>query len=271
MTLPLPNPGSTDPNYFDLSAVPDEIKPEKYLSGGRPRMRDLAKNKRHGWYSDAKKMQAACAFAVTGNSRRVSELVKVPEGTIRAWKTTEWWNELQSRIRVEQNEEFDTKITKLLDKAVEQINDRLQDGDYVYNARADKLIRKPVGARDLSHITAQMVDKRQLLRGEPTSRTAKASENDKLVRLAEEFKRFATAKEVVSIAETIEEELGEEHAVEEGQIQEDNLPEYSDGDETWEATEAGDSNSDVAGWDDEEIEEEVEEQNTLTINEMFSE
>jgi len=50
------------------------------------------------------------------------------------------------------------------------------------------------------------IDKRQLLRGEPTSRVQKVSENEKLVRLAEQFKNFVKAKEVVSVAESIEEE-----------------------------------------------------------------
>lgn len=267
MPLAKPNPGSKDPNALDLSVVPEQIDPSLYVrknGRGRPKHRDAAKNKRHGWYSDAKKMEVACTFAVSGNSARVAEITKVPEGTIRAWKQTEWWHEIMSRIHQEQNEELDAKLTKLVDKAVEHINDRLDNGDYIYNAKADKLIRKPVNVKDMAIVTAITLDKRQLLRGEPTSRVEKVSENEKLVRLAEEFKKFAAAKQIESTALTIEEE---QYAIEEREIEEGNFSEYQDGDGTWETSETGNSNSTKQGG--EKQKEEAEE--GLTVNELFSE
>ena len=208
---------------MDLSTVPEEIKikegefTKKRL--GRPntvqaRRKNRAKLQEEGkavgsrnHYTDKEKMEVACTFAVTGNSRRTSELTGISEGTIRSWKTTEWWNELQSRIVKEQDEELGTKLTKLVDKAVDEINDRLTAGDYVYNPKADKLIRKPVNAKDLSIVAAVMVDKRQLLRGQPTSRVEKVSQEETLKKLAEDFKRFAIAKEVKQETQVIEAEV----------------------------------------------------------------
>lgn len=148
------------------------------------------------WFDDKTKMEVACAFAVTGNARRASELTGVPEGTIRSWKTQEWWHEIQSRIIQEQDEELDVKLTKLVDKAVDQVNDRLDNGDFIYNAKEDKLVRKPVGAKDLAIVTAITVDKRQLLRGQPTQRVEKVSTDERLNKLALEFKKFSNAKEI---------------------------------------------------------------------------
>lgn len=269
MPLPKPNPGSTDPNHFDTSSLPEEISVNPSRVGaGRPRKRDgRVEKKRHGWYSDNVKMKVACAYAVTGNSKRTSEMTKVPEGTIRVWKQTEWWEEIQSRIRLEANDELDTKLTKLVDRAVDEINDRLENGDYIYNIKQDKLVRKPVGARDLASITATSLDKRQLLRGEPTSRVQKVSENEKLVRLAEEFKKFALAKTIESTATRIE----VDNAIEVGQDEEGNFSEYQDGDGEWEATETSGGDSNVEGGESEEDWSETSEEETLTINELFSE
>lgn len=271
MPLAKPNPGSTDPNSFSLE-LPEVIKvSEKSITkGGRPRTRDAAgAKKRHGWYSDAKKLEVACAYAVSGNSRRVSELTKIPEGTIRAWKQTVWWHEIQSRIHQEQNEELDVKLTKLVDKAVDQINDRLESGDYVYNAKEDKLVRKPVNAKDIAIVTAITLDKRQLLRGEPTQRVEKISENEKLTRLAEQFKKFALAKEIDNDAERIE----VDNATQIGEIKESNFSEHQDGNEGWEASETSNSDSDEQGWDEQEYEEETQEDDEegITINQLFSE
>ncbi|MBT9145780.1 MAG: hypothetical protein DDT42_01657 [candidate division WS2 bacterium] len=166
-------------------------------------------------YTEKEKMNAVCVFAVAGNSRRTAEITKIPEATIRAWKQTEWWNELATRIIVEQDEELDTKLTALVDKAVGQVNDRLEKGNYVYNPRLDKLIRKPVDAKELAIVTAISIDKRELLRGKPTSRVEKISQEQRLVGLAAQFKSFVTAKEVKQVEEEIEEEEEVKEEVEE--------------------------------------------------------
>ncbi len=198
-------------NHAEFSVqLPDEIRVTDKLSKkavGKPaahitrRRKQLtqASGKATGnknFYSDKEKLDAACRFAVVGNSRRVAELTHIPEGTIRAWKCTEWWQEIQDRIIKEQDEELDSKLTKLVDKAVDEVNDRLDEGDWVYNPKLDKLVRKPVNAKDLAILTAITIDKRQLMRGQPTSRVEKVSQDEQLKTLALEFKKMALAKDI---------------------------------------------------------------------------
>lgn len=159
-------------------------------------------NRKH--YTEKEKMNAVCVFAVSGNSRRVAELTKIPEATIRQWKQTEWWQELLKRIHVEEDEELDTNLTKLVNKAVDAVNDRLEEGDWVYNPKLDKLIRKPVGIKDLAIVTAITIDKRQLLRGQPTQRVEKISQDERLLALQDKFRKFAEARDITQEAEVIE-------------------------------------------------------------------
>lgn len=168
-------------------------------------------------YTDKEKLNVVCVFAITGNSRRTAEICKVPEASIRAWKSTDWWFEAMNNIIVEKDEELQTSLTKLIDNAVEKINDRIDNGDYIYDAKRGALVRKPVNARDLSVVTATALDKRQLLRGRPTSRVERVSVNDTLLSLAKEFKKFSQAKEViqnvsVDVVEEIVEEVEDEEA-----------------------------------------------------------
>lgn len=205
--------------------IPDKIEVNKSIlinKGGRPTtiqarrkvsspVRGRVEGKR-AFYSDKEKMNAVCVFAVSGNSRRVAELTKIPEATIRLWKTTEWWNELLTRVHVEEDEELDTSLTKLVTKAVTAVNDRLDEGDWVYNPKMDKLIRKPVNARDLAIVTAITIDKRQLLRGQPTARIEKISQDERLSKLALQFKQFTLAKDITQESEIIiEEEIEKEN------------------------------------------------------------
>lgn len=187
-----------------------KIKKDEYTKPKRGPLTTLEKRRKNKaapgkargkktFYSDKEKMEAACAFAVTGNSRRAAEITRISEATIRTWKQTEWWNEIQARIVKEQDEELGTKLTALIDKAVDNVNDRLDSGDYVYNPKLDKLIRKPVNAKDLAIVGAVLVDKRQLLRGQPTARIEKVSQEETLKRLAADFKKFALATEITQV------------------------------------------------------------------------
>jgi hypothetical protein len=165
-------------------------------------------------FTDKEKLNAVCVYAVAGNSRRVAEITGIPEGTIRSWKGTEWWHEAMQKIVVEQDDELGTKLTSLVNKAVDAVNDRLENGNYVYNPKLDKLIRKPVDAKELAIVTAISIDKRQLLRGLPTSRTENITQTERLNKLSEQFKKFVTAKEVHQV--TDETEVEEVEVEEEG-------------------------------------------------------
>lgn len=191
-----------------IDDLPDKIKVDDNLlkpKRGAPTTLEKRRNAppvrgkvkgRRTHYSEKEKINACCVFAVSGNSRRTAELTKIPEATIRQWKQSHWWNDVTTRIYSEQDEELSGKLTKLVDKAVDEINDRLEDGDYVYNPKLDKIIRKPINAKDVAGIAVMAVDKRQLLRGQPTSRTESVSQDQRLKALADEFKKFSKAKEV---------------------------------------------------------------------------
>lgn len=214
---------------------------------------------RRNHFSEKEKMNAVCVFAVSGNSRRVAEITGIPEGTIRSWKATEWWNEILGRIHTEQDEELNTKLTSLVNKAVDAVNDRIDNGDYIYDVKRGELVRKPVNAKDLTVVTAISIDKRELLRGNPTSRIEKISQDERLLALAKQFKQFTLATEIVQ--EKIED------ASIEREVEEDHREEHQVGDDEWETEETGDSNSDVESWE----EQEEKEEEGLTINELFTE
>lgn len=167
-------------------------------------------------YTDKEKLNAVCTYAVTGNSRRCAEIVKIPEATIRAWKGTEWWAEAMARVVAEKDETLTVELSALVDKAVQQVNDRLDNGNYIYDTKRGQMIRKPIDAKELAIVTAIAIDKRQLIRGEPTSRTESISQNERLKSLQEQFKKFVRAKEVVQEEpEVIEAEVVEEDYEEE--------------------------------------------------------
>lgn len=155
-----------------------------------------------GWFPPEKRVEVAAAFvAGMTNSSDLETLTKVPAATIRQWKRKEWWADLIANVRLEQDEKFDAKFTKVIDKTLDKIVDSLDNGDliYYYDKEGTRLERrKPLSAKESNSILNTVLDKRQLLRGLPTSRTEKVSNKETLTQLADEFRKFAGAKTIES-------------------------------------------------------------------------
>lgn len=188
---------------IDWSKVPEVIKPQKHKTRGVKTRARTRKNK-NGWHPEELKIEAVALYAALGNIAEVSRVLDVNAATLRAWKQTEWWNEMLNRVHDEKDEELDSKFSKTIDKAMDEINDRLENGDFVLNAKTGQVSRVKPKMRDIAYVTSMQIDKRQLLRGRPTSRTEKVSSDERLNKLAKEFARFVGSKDITEETEVIE-------------------------------------------------------------------
>lgn len=156
-----------------------------------------------GIYPEEKRIEAATVFAATGSFEKTAELTKVPEGTIRSWRKTDWFMALIDEVRNENNDAIDAKFNEIIDKALDSVIDRLDNGDFCIHPKTGELVRRPIGAKDLSLVQAINIDKRQLLRGLPTSRTESLGSPDKLEKLAEAFIKLASMKQEPKLLEGV--------------------------------------------------------------------
>lgn len=156
-------------------------------------------------WSKEKKFQAVVNYLATGNMKIVESLTGVDHGLLRQWKMQPWWKEFENEIRATDNLELDNKLTKLVDKSLEVTMDRLEGGDYIYDQKTGEIRRKPVGMKDAAKVSVDLLTKRELLRGNATSRTegTQVSMADQLKALATEFARMTGVK----VPETIDVEV----------------------------------------------------------------
>ena len=154
-------------------------------------------HKRAGWYPEDKKTEVVALYTsgVT-DAEDLSRLTHVPASTIQNWRHQDWWIEVSEKIHTIVDQDIVSRQTEIVESALEQIQDRLANGDVVINRKTGEQSRKPVSMRDATIVANTMTDKRQLLRGKPTSRSEKLTVDDRLSKLAEEFKRFASAKDI---------------------------------------------------------------------------
>jgi hypothetical protein len=88
------------------------------------------------------------------------------------------------------------ELAGVLDRSLDHLVDRLDNGDYLWDVRKSKLVRKPVDTKVLSNLFNNLITRRQLIRGEPTSITTQVAVDDRLKLLAAQFQKFALAKEI---------------------------------------------------------------------------
>lgn len=140
-------------------------------------------------YTKDQKVYTVATYMITGNLTRTSQLTGISLPTVKNWKyNTEWWEECMSILRRVKNEELDVKLTAVIDQGVDELWDRLKNGDEVI--QGGKPYRKRVSARDAATILGIVYDKRAMGRGDPTSRSESISV-DELSKLAAAFKKVA--------------------------------------------------------------------------------
>lgn len=148
-------------------------------------------------WSDQKKIEVATAHCMGLKAPMIEAATGVPKQTIRHWRLQDWFKDLISEIQREEDNEVDAKFTRIVNKSLDAIIDRLENGDFMFNSKENKFVRKPLVARDINRIADTMFDKRNLIRGKPTSISAKQEQiTDRLSKLALEFERFVKAKEI---------------------------------------------------------------------------
>lgn len=143
-----------------------------------------------GHWSEKKKHEAVCLWSTGMTMAQVSIELGVPYETIKQWRTTAWWKDIHEELKTEDKQKLDAKLTKILDKTLESVMDRLENGEFVYDQKTGSLKRAPVKLRDATTAMNSVIDKRQLIRKEPTKITEQSNAAVQLANLAQQFASF---------------------------------------------------------------------------------
>lgn len=160
------------------------------------------KHGKNKWWPMEKKIEVVSQFLVLGNLKQVSAITGVGYDLVRQWKTQAWWKELESEIRQTQNIEMDTKLSKIVDKSLDAVLDRVENGDFIYDQKTGQIRRKPAALRDIHRVATDTITKRELLRGNATERkeTTQVSVSEQLALLAQEFAKWQNKpKETIDV------------------------------------------------------------------------
>ena len=135
----------------------------------------------NAWPMDAR-IEAAIAWLITGSTEEAGALCNIPGRTIRGWMSQPWWEEILAEAKGIKQKELDALWTGLIHKSTTELRNRLDKGDPLMT-KMGEIKYMPVKAKDLAIITSIAVDKRALLRNQPTSRVERITIEEKLNRI----------------------------------------------------------------------------------------
>lgn len=140
------------------------------------------------------RIAAAIAWLITGNTEDAGALCNIPGRTIRDWMQKPWWEEVLAEAKGIKQKELDALWTGLIHKSTTELRNRLDKGDPIMT-KMGEVKYMPVKAKDLAIITSIAVDKRALLRNQPTSRVERITIEEKLNRIGSRLEELDGAED----------------------------------------------------------------------------
>lgn len=145
----------------------------------------------NGRYTWETKVDAVTKYLATHSLRAVQDTTGVNISTFRQWQEAKWYPELVEEIRKSQRAELNTKLSRIVDKALAAVEDRIESGEIILNNKTGELVRKPVNLRDASRVASDLLSQQNKLEEQNQKDTIQSeSVQDVLKQLANEFAKF---------------------------------------------------------------------------------
>ena len=159
----------------------------------RRKKRDLVASGK--WWSDSQKLEAATTYLALGNGAQTAPVLDIPIQTFNRWKYTDWFKKIVEDLKSEDSLKLNARLTKLVSKALDVTEDRLDKGNYQYDPKTSELIRVPVSMKDAAKVANDMLERKDVIESKPQQEQIEKTVDDRLAKLAEQFKAFAKPKE----------------------------------------------------------------------------
>ncbi len=163
------------------------------------------KNPGPGWWSDKTRMDLVISYVILGNLRLAAAQAGVPEVTVRRWKMQPWWKEAEDEIRRSSKLALSGRLNGLVAKSLEALEDRLANGDYLYDTQLHEFVRKPINAIAANKIVGDMIDHSlELEREASKDMVTEEGVQQRLDKIREEFKQMLSKRNIPNNGQIID-------------------------------------------------------------------
>lgn len=156
-------------------------------------------------YSDNQKIEAVTTYLMLGNLALVGRTLNIPLPTLKVWKKSEWWVEIEKDLRIQEDLQLSKRMQGILSRSMSVIEDRLDHGDFIYDQKTGELRRKPVGIKDANTVLKDISQRRDVLIDRHVSNESVNVDKveDTLQKLAKQFAQIASSVKPVQVTDVI--------------------------------------------------------------------
>lgn len=165
------------------------------------RPRKLTDTKKH--WSKEQQLEVVKSFLIVGSVRAAARLCKVPEQTAFVWARQPWWAEIVADLELQDQLVLSARLKRIVEKTFDVVEDRLENGDFIYDQKTSEIRRKPINAKDAAKIAIDFDNKRDSVLGRMNTVASEEQLDDKLNKLAAKFAAIVNGKKDTSNAEDV--------------------------------------------------------------------
>lgn len=147
-----------------------------------------------GWFSDKQKLEAVKTYMLTGNHLMTCRIIGVSDVVLYNWRKSEWWKNAVQEIQSQEHFQLNTRLKSIIEKTFDAVEDRLENGEWIYDQKTGELRRKPVAMKDAHKVTIDLLNKQAELQKQKQQVVDQEHEEDRLLKLAEKFAEMVVNK-----------------------------------------------------------------------------
>jgi len=168
-------------------------------------LKNLNNVKEYGRYTWEKKYSTVVIYLQCGNMRMTAEKTGVNAATIENWRKSAWWEDMVQEIKNTDTAEHNNKLSKLIKKSLDVMEDRLINGEKVLNNKTGELMDKPISLRDATQAANTLMQRQATLaKHQNELQVQKQTTQDILKTLAAEFAKMNNNPKLSTVADDIE-------------------------------------------------------------------
>lgn len=140
-----------------------------------------------------KKIEAVTTYLALGSLKQTAAVTGVSHSLIKQWHGQAWWKDLENEIVASRRVASANKLSKIVDKSLDVIDDRLDNGDFAYNSKSGEVYRKPVTLRDATTAANALMQRAAIIeKMNKDEQVVEATQTiqEQLVSLAAEFAKM---------------------------------------------------------------------------------
>ena len=155
-------------------------------------------------WTQNQKLQVVSTYLMLGSATETALVTGVPLPTIKLWKLSDGFKEYSLQLQAEDIQQMDSNLKRIVDKSLRAVEDRLDLGDAQFDQRTGEIIRIPIKAHVALKITSELMTKKEKLLSNPVKEEVERTIDDRLLKLSEEFSRFANTRANVIDVQMVE-------------------------------------------------------------------